>query len=198
VFVLDDHPLLRRGYAYILAQTTDLELCGDAGTVEEALEQIQSLKPDLVVADISLDGMNGLEFIKSLHYHMPGLPVLVVSMHDENFYAERALRAGARGYVMKRRMDSMVVTAIRKLLAGGFYLSDTMTSKILLQFQGGSGERVQSRVDGLTDRELTVFELLGKGMTTRQIGEALHISPKTVETHRGRIKTKLVIDSTPE
>lgn len=195
IFIVDDHPLVRRGYVYMIGHEPDLELCGEASTAQEALARIPEALPDLVITDLSLDGMGGIELIKTLQDLWPDLPVLVISMHDENMYAGRALRAGARGYVMKRGEESSVVDAIRRVLGGGFALSEHMTKKILLQYQGNSMPQTPSIVDKLTDRELTVFQLYGQGLSTREIGKVLNISPKTVTTYRNRIREKLAIDT---
>lgn len=198
VFVVDDHPLLRRGYSYIVERESDLTLCGEADSAALAIDMIDATLPDLVITDISLEGMSGIELIKHLHAQHPQMPILVVSMHDETLFAERALRAGARGYIMKSSMESVIVGAIRQLLKGGFYLSDRMNTKVMLQFQNGNFAEASSPLDQLTDRELEVFEHYGRGLTTREISEALHISPKTVETHRGHIKEKLALDTSSE
>jgi DNA-binding NarL/FixJ family response regulator len=148
--------------------------------------------------DISLDGMNGIELTKHLQALQPELPVLIVSMHDESLYGERALRAGAKGYIMKKEARTRIVEAIRRVLNGSFYLSDEMSTKILLQYQGRRMDEESSSIERLSDRELEVFELFGRGFSTREIAESLLISPKTVESHRNRIKTKLAVDSTSE
>ncbi len=197
IFIVDDHPLMRRGYAYLLEQECDLEICGEAGNAEDALPAIRTCRPDLVIADIALQGMNGIEFTKRLQAEMPRIPVLIVATHEETFYAERALKAGARGFIMKREVDTVVVEAIRRVLEGGLYLSESMSTRMLLRFSRRSG-RDGPAIEHLTDRELEVFEMFGRGQSTREVAEALHISPKTVESHRGRIKEKLAIGSTPE
>lgn len=198
IFIVDDHPLMRRGHAYLINREPDMEVCGEAGSVLDALAGIERTHPDLVVTDISLDGTSGLELIKRLKVEHAGLPVLVVSMHDESLYGERALSAGARGYIMKSQADTDVVDAIRKILRGGFYLSEAMSTKILLQYTGFHDDEAHSPIERLSDRELEVFELIGRGLSTRQVAEALHISPKTVESHRGRIKEKLAIETSTE
>jgi DNA-binding NarL/FixJ family response regulator len=202
IFIVEDHPVMRRGYKALINGEMDLEVCGEAATAAEALQRIPNDAPDLVIADITLGGMNGIEFIKRLQTEQPGLEVLVVSMHEEMLYAERALQAGAVGYLMKKEADSSVITAIRQVLGGRYYVSDHMQDKIMRQFSGwrppkeSAGQR--SSIAHLTDRELEVFELHGQGLTTREMAVAINISPKTVATHRGRIKTKLSIESTPE
>ena len=198
IFVVDDHSIMRWGYIALINQEIDLEVCGEAGTALEALERIQATKPDLAIVDISLDGMNGIELTKHLQAILPELPVLVVSMHDESLYGERALRAGAKGYIMKKEARTSIVEAIRRVLSGSFYLSDEMSTKILLQYQGRRMDEEDSSIDRLSDRELEVFELFGRGFSTREIADSLLISPKTVESHRNRIKTKLAVESTSE
>ena len=202
IFILEDHPIMRRGYRTLINGEMDIEVCGEAETAAEALEKIPQAAPDLVIADISLEGMNGIEFIKRLQTERPGLEVLVVSMHEESLYAERALQAGAVGYIMKKEAENCVIPAIRQVLGGRYYVSDRIQDKIMLQFAGRmppkevAGQRAS--LAQLSDRELEVFELHGRGMSTREMAEAMDISPKTVATHRGRIKTKLAIETTPE
>jgi DNA-binding NarL/FixJ family response regulator len=198
VFIVDDHPIMRRGYTALINREADMEVCGEAGSAPEALSQIAQLKPDIVVADIGLEGMSGIEMLKHLKTQDPQIPVLIVSMHDESLYAERALAAGARGYIMKSVADTVVTTAIRQIVQGGFYLSERINQRILTRFTGGRPAVATSPVELLSDRELEVFELIGRGLSTGQIAEAMLLSPKTVETYRGRIKEKLGIESTPE
>ena len=204
VFVVDDHPMMRRGYASLLGGEPDLEVCGEAASAHEALTAVASAAPDLVLADISLEGTNGIELTKRLLSERPGLPVLIVSMHDEALYAERALEAGARGYLMKMEGDEAVLHAVRRVLDGHVYLSDAMQDQLLFRHIGHPRmeERTQagpaSGLQTLSDRELEVFELIGRGFTAREIADRLAISPKTVESHRARIKTKLAIESPTE
>ena len=198
IFIVDDHPVVRLGYASLIDVEADLEVCGQAGSAEEALQQIPEADPDLVIADLSLGGLSGIELLKRLHARSPELLLLAVSMHDETLYAERALNAGARGYVMKEEMNHVVAAAIRRVLAGGVYLSAAMSDKVLRQYAGHSGHGTQSPIERLADRELETFEHLGRGLTTREIAEAMHISPKTVDTYRSRIKEKLALDTTAE
>jgi len=202
IFILEDHPIMRRGYRTLINGELDIVVCGEAETAAEALEKIPKVTPDLVIADISLEGMNGIEFIKHLQAEQPGLGVLVVSMHEESLYAERALQAGAVGYLMKKEADLSVITAIRRVLEGRFYVSDRMQERIMQMFAGWMPPKEPARqstsIAQLSDRELEVFELHGRGLSTREMAEAINISPKTVATHRGRIKTKLAIESTPE
>jgi DNA-binding NarL/FixJ family response regulator len=199
IMVVDDHPVMRKGYRFLLETEPDLRVCCEAGAALEAMQKVRDTEPDLVVVDISLGGMNGIALIKNLLAERPELLTLVVSTHDETMYGERALLAGARGYVMKSEVDETIVEAIRRILRGGFYLSEEMSTKILTQYQkmGGSAPREDATgVEQLSDRELEVFELIGQGMSTQEIADALLISPKTVESHRGRIKQKLSVDTT--
>lgn len=202
IYILEDHPIMRRGYKALINGEMDLEICGEAETAAEALENIPKAAPDLVIADISLDGMSGIEFIKRLQTQSPGLEVLVVSMHEESLYAERALHAGAAGYLMKTEAENRVIPAIRRVLTGRYSVSERIQDQIMLQFAGRVSvkEAIESSdsLAKLSDRELEVFELHGRGMKTREMAKTLNISPKTIATHRGRIKTKLAIDSTPE
>lgn len=202
IFILEDHPIMRRGYRALINGEMDLEVCGEAETAVEALEKIPQAAPDLVIADISLDGMNGIEFIKRIHAQLPGLEVLVVSMHEESLYAERALHAGAAGYLMKKEAERYVIPAIRRVMQGRYAVSDRIEDRIMLRFAGRIAVKEAAEdhdsLSQLSDRELEVFELHGRGLSTREMAEALDISPKTIATHRGRIKTKLAIESTPE
>ena len=195
IFVVDDHTITRMGYRYIIDEEMDMEVCGEAATALEALEKIPDLKPDLVITDLTMEGMSGLELVKHLKAQQSALPVLVVSMHDESLYGDRSLRAGARGYIMKNEVDAVVVKAIRRILEGGMFVSEQMSSKILFQFAGGPVDLSRPPVDMFSDRELEVFEHLGRGLSTQQIAEAMFISPKTVNTYRARIKEKLAIDT---
>lgn len=202
ILILEDHAIMRRGYRALINGEMDLEVCGEAETASEAFEQIERRPPDLVIVDISLDGMNGIEFIKRIHTQYPDVAVLVVSMHDESVYAERALHAGASGYLMKSEAESRLLPAIRRVLDGRYAVSERIENQIMQQFSGRIQEKKAARthdvLSHLSDRELEVFELHGRGLGTREMAEVLGISPKTIATHRGRIKTKLAIDSTPE
>lgn len=175
-----------------------LAVCGEAETVQAALEQIESLKPDLAVVDITLKGNNGIELLKSIKAEFPDLPTLVLSMHDESIYAERALRAGARGYVMKQEASDHVMTAIRKVLDGDLYVSAAMSARMLRGLIEGPGTTTASVVRHLSNRELEVLQLIGTGNGTRQIAESLHLSVKTIETHRAHLKRKLKLQTGPE
>jgi DNA-binding NarL/FixJ family response regulator len=197
IFVVDDHPLIRRGYSYLLSCEDDLEMCGEAGSVAEAIEKISLSIPDLVVTDIALEGTSGLELIKWLNVHMPRIPVLVVSMHDEITYGWRSLRAGARGYIVKGRTEMAIIEAIRKLIRGGLFISEQMTEHLVGSLNGRQGW-VEDPLHRLTARELEVYTQCGRGLTAKEIGAVLHVSPKTVETHRIRIREKLGCSSNSE
>ncbi len=198
VLIVDDHPVVRRGLAQVLDGTPDLEACGEAETAADAIKAVAEHQPDVAVVDLTLKGKGGLELVKDLHTRHPNLPVLVLSMHDESLYAERALRAGARGYIMKDgRMDD-VVTALRQVFDGRVYLSQHMTSRLLGRMTGGGGGDGESPISALTDRELEVFEMIGRGLATRDIADGLHLSVKTVDTHRENIKRKLNLSSATE
>jgi DNA-binding NarL/FixJ family response regulator len=190
LLVLDDHPMMREGLAQLINHERDLTVCGEAGTGREAVELASKVSPDLVLADISLPDKNGLEVIKELRAFQPGLSVLVISMHDESLYAERALRAGARGYVMKQEGGKKLMEAIRQVLAGKIYLSEKMSTKLLESFSGGA-ENSRTPIENLTDREFEVLQLIGQGKGTREIANLLHLSGKTVEAHRANLKRKL-------
>jgi DNA-binding NarL/FixJ family response regulator len=191
VLIVDDHPMMRQGLAQLINHEPDLRTCGEADTVAQALERISADKPDLVLADISLPDRSGLELIKDSKALHPGLPVLVVSTHDESLYAERVLRAGGRGYIMKQEGGKLLMRAIRQVLGGQIYVSEKMAAKILEIFSGHRAEVSHSPVERLSDREFEVFQLIGQGKGTRQIAEHLHLSVKTVEVHRANIKHKL-------
>ena len=191
ILLVDDHPLLRQGIAQILDAEPDLEVAGQASDAEEALSVFDRIAPDLVVTDISLPGMNGLELLKNLLTLHPNLPVLVVSRHDEELYAERAVRAGARGYVSKLAAGDELVIAIRRVLRGGIHLSEDLKDRMLFGAASGVKDATQTPLEVLSDRELEVFEMTGRGIPTREISERLHLSVKTVESYRSRIKTKL-------
>ena len=191
ILLVDDHPLLRQGIAMTIEAETDLTVAGQAGDAEEAVGTFDEVDPDLVITDISLPGMNGLELLKNLLTLHPDLKVLVVSRHDEELYAERAVRAGARGYVSKVAAGDQIVTAIRRVLRGGIHLSEDLKDKMLFGAASGAKDATQTPLEVLSDRELEVFEMTGRGIPTREISERLHLSVKTVESYRSRIKAKL-------
>ena len=198
IFIVDDHPMMRQGLVQLIGAETDLAICGEAENAERALDAINSLKPDLVLADISLPGKNGLELIKDFQALQPGLPVLVISMHDESLYAGRVLRAGGRGYIMKQEGGKKLMQAIRQVLEGKIYVSEKMSADILETFSGHRAGTDSSPVEKLTDREFEVFQLIAQGKGTRDIAQKLHLSVKTVEVHRANIKAKLKLKSASE
>src|SRR5271168_1267499 len=195
VFVVDDHPLLRQGLALLINQQQDLEVCGEAEEAQAAMRSIGQRRPDILIVDISLNGPDGLDLLKTIRASYPDLPVLILSMHDEAIYAERALRARANGYIMKQEATEKVLVAVRRILGGEIYLSDRMANKLLHQYISGSSADMHSRLSSLSDRELEVFRLIGEGRSTREIAEKLHPSIKTVETYQAHIKDKLSLNS---
>lgn len=195
VLVIDDHPLLRQGLAMLINQQQDMEVCGEAEEAHAAMRNIAQFRPDIVILDISLKGPDGLELLKSIRALYPDLPVLVLSMHDEAIYAERALRARANGYIMKQEATEKVLVALRRIFKGDVYLSDNMSKKMLQQYIAGAPSLLQSRIASLSDRELEVFRRIGEGRGTREIAEELHLSIKTVETYQAHIKDKLSLRS---
>ncbi len=197
IYIIEDHPIMRRGYCSLINRESDLEVVGESADGETALQEIAELQPDLVIIDIALEGISGIEVIKRLRERGAQARLLVVSMHDEDTYAERALAAGARGYLMKTEADRNIVDAIRRVVDGGYFVSDHMTRVLFGRFSIGQ-RAVRSPLDALSDREIEVFELIGRGRATREIAELLSLSPKTIETLRSRIKTKLGIETGPE
>jgi DNA-binding NarL/FixJ family response regulator len=191
ILIVDDHPIVRQGLAELVNHEDDLLVCGQAENAHQAMNAVKELKPDMVIVDISLKETSGMELIKDINAQYPNLPVLALSMHDESLYAERALRAGARGYIMKAEATERVIMAIRKILSGEIYISDNMASKMMRKLVGSGTEINASPLDSLSDRELEVFQLIGKGFGTRQISERLYLSIKTIETYRAHIKEKL-------
>jgi DNA-binding NarL/FixJ family response regulator len=198
IFIVDDHPIVRQGLALLINREPDLAVCGDAEEAGSALRGIEELKPDLIVVDISLNGPDGLDLLKDIRARDSNLPVLILSMLDESLYAERALRAGANGYIMKQEATDRVLVAIRRILEGEIYLSDRMANRMLHRFASGAGVEQKSAVADLTDRELEVFRLIGEGHATRQIAQELHISVKTVESYQAHIKDKLSLKNARE
>jgi DNA-binding NarL/FixJ family response regulator len=191
ILIVDDHPMMRTGLAQLIDNEPDLKVCAEADTAGQAIDVVAKQKFDLALLDISLPDKNGLELLKDLRALRPELPILVVSMHDEMIYAERVLRAGGRGYIMKQEGGVKFLTAIRQVLAGQMYVSDNMSSRILEIFSGRQSDGSGSPVQKLSDREFEVFRLIGQGTGTRVIAEQLHLSVKTVEVHRANIKHKL-------
>lgn len=198
ILIVDDHPIMRRGLAELINLEKDLVVCGEAESIQTALEFIKLHEPQVVLVDLSLKNESGLELIKDIKTRFPSVLMLVLSMHDEGFYAERTLRAGAKGYIMKHQATSQVLVAIRRILSGEVYLSDAISSKILRNFTGEGSKKSKTSVDQLSDRELEVFRLIGSGLGTRQIAERLSRSIKTVETYREHIKLKLDLKDSSE
>lgn len=198
VFVVDDHPIVRQGLALLINQETDLTVCGEAEEMHSALSAVQAVRPDILIVDISLNGPDGLELLKNIRLGAPRLPVLILSMHDESIYAERALRAGANGYIMKQEATEKVLVALRRILSGEIYVSDRIANSMLRHYVRGVNPSEHSSISDLTDRELEVFRLIGEGHGTRQIAETLHLSVKTVESYQAHIKEKLSLRSARE
>jgi DNA-binding NarL/FixJ family response regulator len=191
VFLVDDHPIVRQGLSLLIDHQPDLMVCGMAADTRSAMTDVPGSKPDIVVADLSMPGPDGLELIKSLRALLPGLPVLVLSMHDETLYAERVLKAGARGYVMKHEAETNIINALRRILDGSIYLSPAMTNRLLRKVSDHGNATPPSGIATLSDRELQIFEMLGHGLRPNKIAKELGIGIKTVETHVGRIRAKL-------
>ena len=198
VFVVDDHPIVRQGLSQLINREPDLMVCGEAEDARTALDRLAQAAADILIVDVSLEGPDGIELLKTIRSRDSKLPVLMLSMHDESLYAERALRAGANGYIMKQEATDRVLTAVRQILNGEVYISDRMAQKLVHQFIGGSGTARRSGMEQLTDRELEVFRLIGKGHGTRQIAEELHLSVKTVESYYAHIKEKLSLKNARE
>ena len=197
VFLVDDHPTTREGLAAIINRQPDLEVCCEASCPAEAMSELSKCRPDLVVTDLTMPGRSGIEFIKDVQSLMPELPILALSMHDEMLYAERALRAGARGYLMKDAGSMKVLEVIRHILGGQTYVSPQMLSRLLDVVSGRQPRGSTSPIEKLSDREFEVFQLLGSGKSTKEVAEALNLSPKTVDVHRARIKEKLQLKDAP-
>jgi DNA-binding NarL/FixJ family response regulator len=191
IVIVDDHPLFRKGLEQLIHSDGSFAVCGEAGSAAEAMDVIRKLDPDLVIVDLSLPGANGIELIKNIRAEFSKLPILVLSMHDESLYALRALRAGAEGYVMKHEAMTNVVQAIHEVFNGRPYLSPAMASQVITKFAQGPSKGEVDAMERLSDRELEILELIGKGNEVPQIAKTLHLSPKTVETHRAHIKEKL-------
>jgi DNA-binding NarL/FixJ family response regulator len=198
ILVVDDHPIVRQGLALLLNREPDLVVCGEAEEASGAMHVLASARPDVLIVDISLNGPDGLDLLKNIRTTHPTLPVLILSMHDESVYAERALRAGANGYIMKQEATDTVLVALRRILAGEIYVSDHIANKLLKHYITGSGTLRNSSISDLSDRELEVFRLIGEGHGTRQIAEELHLSVKTVESYQAHIKEKLSLRSARE
>ena len=190
VVIVEDHPMFRERLAQLIEKADDLIVVGDADNIRDGLAVIERLKPDIAIVDISLKGSNGLELLKNLRAHEINLPVLVLSMHDESLYAERALRAGAKGYITKHEVSGNVMNAIRHVLKGEIYLNSQFMARIMNKIMAGRDASMEP-IDRLADRELEVFELIGRGLTSREIGAQLRLGITTVDTYRTRIKEKL-------
>ena len=198
VYLIDDHPLIRESLASLINQQTDLAVCGEAENGNRALREMAAIKPDVAILDLSLKESSGLELIKAAKSTVPDLSILVLSMHDEELYAERCIRAGAGGYMMKRESSNRVVSAVREVLAGRMCVSDRMAAVFAEKFVSGRKSQADSPFSMLSDRELEVFGLLGKGMATRQVAEHMNVSIKTVQAYCARIKHKLHLASATE
>ena len=198
VFLVDDHPIVLTGITLMLDAQSDITVCGTASAAEEALDKIRAAQPVLVITDLTLPGRSGLDLIKDLIALDPEIQILVVSMHDELLYAERALRAGARGYLMKEAGAEAMLAAIRRVLSGQVFVSDRIAAKVLNALSAQRPRGADSPIEKLSDREFEVFRLLGEGKTTKEIASQLHLSHKTVAVHRGHIKDKLAIKSATE
>jgi DNA-binding NarL/FixJ family response regulator len=198
VFLVDDHPIVRQGLAQLLDSEPDLTVCGQGEDAYGSLRAIKAAGPDLVLLDVSLKDSDGLELLKELKAQHPNLPVLILSMHDESLYTERALRAGARGYIMKHEAPPVLLSAIRKVLLGEVYVSDKMGATLLQRMVGGKRPSNALPMDRLTDRELEIFRMIGAGQTVKEIADKLFLSVKTVEAHREHLKQKLSLKSSTE
>jgi DNA-binding NarL/FixJ family response regulator len=198
VLIVDDHPMMRTGLARLIDNERDLKVSAEADNARQAMDIAVGQTLDLILLDISLPDKNGLELIKDIRALKPGLPILVVSMHDESLYAERVLRAGGRGYIMKQEGGKMLLQAIRQVLSGQIYVSEKMSAGILESFSGRHTEGAVSPVQQLSDREFEVFQLIGQGQSTREIAAHLHLSVKTVEVHRLNIKKKLKLQTSTD
>lgn len=198
IVIVDDHPLMRKGLALSLESDPTFEIAGQLDRGEELIQKLNTLNPDLIIIDISLPGMSGLELVKHIISQKDDQKILVVSRHDESLYAERVIRAGAKGYIMKLEAGEVLLKAVRKVLNGGIYVSDKVSERLLMGMARGQKEKMESPIESLSDRELEVFELTGRGNSTREIAEKLHLSVKTVESYRARIKTKLNLENATE
>lgn len=199
VVIVDDHPVVRRGLASLIDNEPDLVVCGHATTSQAALKVVAQTTPDLVIVDLALEGSDdGLDLVKALRVRHPKIPTLVLSMHPEAVYAERSLRAGARGYVSKQQLDDTVLIAVRRVLGGDIYMSDALAASLAKRFIGGHTQETGSPLAQLSDRQLQVFRLLGQGRGTREIAQRLHLSVKTIETHLEHLKVKLKLKSSAD
>jgi DNA-binding NarL/FixJ family response regulator len=198
VFLVDDHPITRQGLAALINSEHNLVVCGEADSAPSAIEQIQKLAPDIALVDVTLKTTSGIELMKHLKALRPEMPVLMMSMHDESLFAERALRAGAKGYIMKLEPSARILAALRATLGGDLYLSEKMKDKMLSRIARSGTAEVTYAIDSLSDREMEVFQLIGNGYGTRQIAERLHLSVKTIDSYREHLKLKLRLDGGTE
>ncbi|WP_395739862.1 response regulator [Prosthecobacter sp.] len=198
VLIVDDHPVFRDGMRRMVEGDGIFTVCGEAGTAAEAMNEVTHQKPDLLILDLNLPGKSGLELLQDIHAMMPELPVLVVSMHEEGLFAERVLRAGGRGYVMKMEGPEKIMSAVHRIMAGKVAVSEQMSSTILDSLSRPAAKKGGSVISALTTREFEVFRLIGQGKDTHEIADALHLSTKTVDTHRANIKTKLAVKNNTE
>lgn len=197
ILVVDDHPIVRQGIRMLVNQEADMVVCGEAESAPDALQVLQQTEPDVAVVDLALKESSGLDLIKDIRIRRPNVLILVLSMRDESFYAERTLRAGARGFLTKEEGTEKVVEGIRQMLDGQYYLSERIEAKMISRIAGGTPQEAPS-VDHLTDRELQIYEMIGQGMPTREIAKRLHLSVKTIDSHREHIKDKLQVESATE
>lgn len=203
ILIVDDHPIFRKGLSQLINEESDMEVCGESEDVFTATQKVRQLRPDIVIVDITLKDTSGLELIKFIQDNNIGIPALVLSMHDEKIYAEKALVAGARGYIMKQEMSSQVTNAVRQILSGKIYISESMNDRLLSYFLSKGGDIQKKNLDddpasALTGRELEIFRLLGKGYSRKEISSSLNLNVNTIGTYRERIKEKLNIASSNE
>jgi DNA-binding NarL/FixJ family response regulator len=198
VFIVDDHPIVRQGLGQLINHEPDLRVCGEAASVREARAALNQSVPDIVILDLSLHDSDGLELIKDIRSKYRHLPVLVLSMHDETIYAERLLSAGANGYIMKQAAADQLLVALRRVLGGGIYVSENVGASMIERFAANGAKQRSNPIERLSNRELQVLNLIGRGRTTREIANDLNLSVKTVESHRQRIKKKLNLNSSPQ
>jgi DNA-binding NarL/FixJ family response regulator len=198
VLIVDDHPITRAGLVYLINHQPDMTTCAEAENAGRALDAVKDTSPDIALVDITLPGKSGLELIKDIKAIKPELPMLVISMHDESLYAERSLRAGARGYISKHEGGEKLMDAIRQILAGKIYVSEKLAAHIIEIFSGIQSPREHGPIEQLSDREFEVFELLAQGLSSQEIAKQLHLSAKTVDAHRANIKSKLKLKTTSE
>jgi len=198
VFIVDDHPIVRVGLSHLINQDKDFIVCGEAESAHKALSVIEEMGPDIAIVDVCLKGQSGVELIKNIKLRIPDLPILALSIHDESIYAERVLRAGAKGYIMKQDACEKVIAGLHQILEGGIYVSSKVAAKIMNKLIDKKAAQYDSPIDILSDRELEVFRLIGQGLGTRQIAGELYLGVKTIETHRAHIKQKLNIKTSAE